>query len=51
MIMTDQRRTQVYEILITKMRNNLDVLFDFTLSDKEFKETYKVTKAELKEIA
>lgn len=47
--MKDKRKYAVYEILMNKVRNNLDSLFDFSLSEKEFKESYKATKKEIKE--
>lgn len=48
--MPDNRRARVIQILLEKVRHNLDVLFDFDLSSKEFKENYGVTKDELKEV-
>ena len=48
--MKNKRIEEVQEILLRKVKNNLDVLFDFTLSDKEFKDIYKVSKKELKSV-
>jgi hypothetical protein len=48
--MKDIRKVEVYVILFKKIRSNIDVLFDFTLDEQEFKETYKVTKEELQEL-
>lgn len=44
------RKSIVQDILISKVRNNLDSLFDFELTDKEFKENYGATKKEIREI-
>jgi hypothetical protein len=46
----ENRKAKIIEILMRKVKNNLDVLFDFNLRGKAFKETYGVTKKELSEV-
>lgn len=47
--MTEQKQ-DIINLIVKKAFSNLDSLFNFTLTEKEFKLSYGFTKKEIKEV-
>ena len=48
--MKDDIKNAIMFSIINKVRNNIDALYDFSLDDIEFKENYKYTKKQIKQV-